>query len=102
MTTLIKSATVKARKAHCCMNCGAVAILPGQTYERNTCVYDGRIYDWVSCDDCNAIAGLVYDYWGEPDEGIGEDSYVDWACEHENDPEHGPAARAFLARRDEQ
>lgn len=99
MSIVIKSATVKARKTHRCMNCGCVAIQPGQTYERQTCVYDGRIYDWVSCAACNAIFGLVWDYWGEPDEGIGEDSYVDWADEHENDPAYGELARAYLARR---
>lgn len=81
MTALVKAKTVTARKVHACRCCGAAAIQPGETYTRETYVYDGQIYDWVMCAPCRVIAGDVYDWAGSPDEGVGNDQYVEWAEE---------------------
>lgn len=98
MSILLKTKTVKARKVHHCMDCHAEAVQPGQPYERQTCVYDGRIYDWISCVDCDAIMGAVYSWFCDPDEGVGPHEFQEWAETHRDDPEHGPRARAFLTR----
>lgn len=99
MPVLLREKTVVARKAHHCGTCEGTAISPGESYSRQTYVYDGRVYDWVQCDGCRAIAGLVFT-WMEDwyDEGISRDDYVEWAREHQDHPLHGDAARAYLAR----
>lgn len=97
MPELLKEKTVIARKAHGCMTCNATAIQPGQPYHRATYVYDGRVYDWVQCVECEALSGIVYD-WAGDDDGIGRDDYIEWAEEHRDDGTHGEAARSYLAR----
>lgn len=100
MVSLVRTKTVTARKAHTCACCGVVAIHPGQTYVRETYTHDGRIYDWVSCAPCQEIAGDVYEWAGAPDDGVGNDQYVEWAEEmvvHGSD-EVKARALAFLAR----
>ena len=94
---ILSKKTVTARKAHVCMTCSATAIQPGQTYRRATYIYDGRIYNWVQCVECDALGGIVYD-WSGADEGVGLDEYVEWAEEHRDDGAHGEAARAYLVR----
>lgn len=97
MPEFVSSSKVTARKPHRCQCCGVVAIQPGQKYDRSVFVYDGRIYTWVSCADCDAINGEVFDWCGQPwDEGIGADQFAEWATEHQNTD---PRAAAYLARR---
>ena len=84
----------RARKAHRCANCSA-RIHPGETYSRQTNVYDGRIYDWVSCDPCEAIFQTIWDWAGRPDEGICSDTFFDWALDHRGE---SADARAYLSR----
>jgi len=94
-TTKVKS----ARKMHRCRICHGPAVQPGQSYERQTLIYDGRIYDWVQCDPCGDLFATVYDWagaWG--DEGIGSEHFEEWASDFKDDPDHGEAARAFLKR----
>lgn len=98
MPDLLREKTVTARKAHECMTCTATAIRPGETYVRTTYVYDGHLYDWVQCTECDQISGLVYNWSSDPDEGVGRDDFMEWAREHHDDPRHGEAARAYLAR----
>lgn len=99
MPEVISRKTVVARKPHRCMNCGAVAVQPGATYEREVLKYDGRLYSWVSCLDCYAIFTPVWEWADEPEEGIGPHEYLDWARDNAWDPEWGEAARAYLVRR---
>lgn len=99
MTDLISSKVVTARKSHHCANCNTIAIQRGEKYVRDVYVYDGRVYTWISCHDCNEIAGKVYDWCYSPDEGVGADEFQEWAEEHENHPELGEKARAYLSRR---
>ena len=98
MPTLLSSKTVTARKPHRCGSCSTVAVQPGDTYTRESYVYDGRAYTWVSCADCAALMPEVWDWAGMPDEGVGPDEYAEWALDHRDDPTHGEAARAFLIR----
>lgn len=100
MPELISSTRVKARKVRECLCCGAVAIHPGQEYQRDVFKFDGRVYTWVSCDDCKDIGGEVFDWCGQPwDEGVGQDQFDEWATEHEATD---PRAAAYLARRQQQ
>jgi hypothetical protein len=102
MPTLIREKTVTARKPHACQCCGTVAVQPGETYKRATYAFDGRVYDWVSCTECQAASTFVFEWacWG--DEGIGPDHYQQWAEEtargYGNSAELD-AAEAYLRRR---
>lgn len=96
MPDLLRSKTVTARKVHSCQTCFAAAIQPGQTYQRDTYVYDGRVYDWVMCEECNALASRVFAWADYFDEGIGADDYEEWAREHESSD---PDALAYIIRR---
>jgi hypothetical protein len=98
MPSLLKSKTVTARKAHACQTCSATAIQPGQTYERDTYAYDGRVYDWVQCGPCADIADEIWNWSIQTDEGIGREDYDEWASEFRDDPVHGDDARAYRAR----
>ncbi|HEU5223454.1 MAG TPA: hypothetical protein VFU07_07210 [Candidatus Lumbricidophila sp.] len=92
---LLRSKMVKARKAHRCRTCASVAVAVGDTYSRDTYVYDGRVYDWVQCRECVALSGAVFNWCSYVDEGIGAEQYEEWATEH---ADHDERAQAFLAR----
>ena len=99
MPELLSSKKVVARKAHPCMTCSVTAIQPGDEYHRQAYVYDGRAYTWVTCTDCQALVHDVWDWANRPwDEGIGPDAYLGWAEDHQDHPDCGDAARAYLAR----
>ncbi len=91
---VLSDRTLKARKVHYCETCETGRIQPSQEYRKTVYVYDGRIYSWVQCDDCRPLQATVYDWRGEPDEGVGRDDYIEWADEHPNDER----AVAYLAR----
>lgn len=99
MPELLSSKTRKARKAHPCSYCGAAAVQPGGTYTRDTFVFDGYVYDWITCDPCNGMYGVVR-AWSSAfgDEGLNGEDFIEWACDYKDDPEHGELARAFLVR----
>ena len=99
MPDLLKSKTVTARKPHGCQTCNATAIQPGEQYRRDTYIYDGRVYDWVQCAACSTLASMVFEWSGDPDEGIGRDEYIEWAREacHE-ETLAGERARWLLSR----
>lgn len=96
--TLLRESRPTARKDHSCEDCFG-PIPKGTTYRRATLVYDGHVYDWLECDPCEALAPTVWHWSYSPDEGVGPDEFLEWAEEHRDDPQHGEAARAFLARR---
>jgi len=98
MPQLLKHLTPVARKPHLCGSCGAVAVRPGERYDRSTYLFDGSVYDWVSCLACKGLASVVFDWVVDPDEGISRDDYQGWATEMTNDVVHGVAARAWLFR----
>ena len=96
MSLVLKSKRVVARKPHRCSCCGAVCVQPGDTYQRDSILNDGRVYDWVMCLDCSAAFSVVWDWAGSPhDEGIGPDTFAEWADEMQA---HDPRAVAYLTR----
>lgn len=95
MVTVLSTKQVRARKTHHCSTCGQPCIRPGDTYTRQACALDGSVYAWVTCAACNDLFLDVWEWAGEPDEGIGMDSYVEWA----RDMRHvDPRAVDFLDR----
>lgn len=94
----LRESTPTARKAHRCDWCYGT-IQPGEKYRRSTNIYDDHLYDWVACVACDDLAALVWEWAGRPDEGIGEDSFEEWAREHQGDPQQGFPACAYLIRR---
>lgn len=98
MITVLRQVRPTARKPHRCDDC-YTTIHAGTPYHRDTLVYDGAVYDWVTCDECDALVTLVW-RWVDPtgDEGVGQPEFTDWAHEHRTDPVHGDAARRYLDR----
>lgn len=90
----LREKKVTARKAHRCQAC-RTTIQPGDTYTRQTNVFDDRVYDWISCAGCSAISLDVWDWAYRPDDGIDSDSYREWAHEHAGADER---ADAYLRR----
>ena len=94
----LREATPTARKAHKCGWCYGT-IQPGEKYHRSTNIYDDRLYDWIACVACARLCPLVWDWSYRPDEGVGEDSFQEWALDHQGDAQHAEAACAYLVRR---
>lgn len=97
MTIQLRQSTPTARKAHRCSLCDGT-IPAGDTYTRSSNVFDGHVYDFLTCQGCEAdrILGRVYDWYGDPDAGVSFDDAIEWATEH---AEHGDGvARAAAAR----
>lgn len=100
MTTFIREQNPTARKAHACSLCDGL-ILPGDKYVRTTNVYDGRIFDFLTCRGC--VDGRILhrvDAWSFHDEGVTFDDAMEWAREHVT---HGTddskrAAKEYLDR----
>lgn len=104
MPTQLREAARVARKAHACSLCvGVIAV--GDKHHVSTNVWDGRVYDWRTCIACatDGIIHEVYDWAGQPDEGVGEDTAQEWAHEARRaGPSHPKVvqmAEAFLRRR---
>lgn len=94
---LLRSARRTARKAHPCSYCRQPAVQPGGVYVRDTFVFDGQVYDWITCTPCEAVWRKVWDWMGPWDEaGITGEDCVEWARENPDDPD----AVAFLERAD--
>lgn len=91
----LRTADPVARKVHRCDWCYG-NIQPGEKYRRTTNIYDDQLYDWVSCSQCDALAGDVWEWAYRPEEGIGEDSFSEWAHDHS---EQDDRARGYLTRR---
>lgn len=81
MIRTLRRLTVTARKRHRCSLCTG-RINAGERYERATNVYDGRIYDWLTCQPCmDDDVLLLADLWARPDNGVDEDIACEWAVE---------------------
>lgn len=99
---LLRESTPTARKSHHCSLCTG-PIHPGQTYFRDTLVYDGSVYDWLTCPACDAddIHMLVLDWaGGYLDEGVSVEVAYEWATETviHGTPGAHRAAREYLER----
>lgn len=97
---LLHESAPTARKTHHCSLCTG-AIHPGQTYSRDTLVYDGFVYDWLTCPACSAdgILTMAFD-WSYRDEGIDAEVTHEWATETviHGTPDEQRAAKNFLER----
>ena len=72
---VLRDKTFVARKEHRCDFCGEV-ISVGEKYNRQTNVYDGRVYDWVSHNECSKLA-CELDMYDDCDEGLDGDGFID-------------------------
>lgn len=77
MPTILHDSHPIARKEHICEYCGC-KISKGQKYYRQTCAYDGYVYDWVAHKECQDIAHDL-DMFSECDseEGLTSDYFND-------------------------
>lgn len=92
---VLSSRTVRARVPHRCSTCQVVCIQPGDQYQRDGILNDGRVYTWVMCSECAAIFVTVWEWAGETDDGVGPDTYLEWAQEL---TAMDPRAAAYLTR----
>ena len=97
---LLREARPTARKAHCCSLCTG-PISSGETYSRQTLVYDGQVYDWLECSACEAdeIITLVAEWTRE--DGIDPEIAHEWATEtarYPRCPADSLAAKRYLDR----
>lgn len=82
MVTTLDYTQPIARKEHRCGLCGG-KISIGEKYDRQTNIFDGRIYDFVSHCECSQLASELdmYDYC---DEGLTEDRFIENLNEYVN------------------
>lgn len=81
MPNLLRQFNRKARKEHTCDFCG-LKIEVGETYEDQTCVYDGEIYQWkshLSCEELTQKLKMFVDCWH--DEGLTMDAFQEYITE---------------------
>lgn len=80
MPDLIRTRTLRARKPHACMTCHQNAVQVGETYDRATYTFDGRLYDWINCAACDEAKRFVIDWMDrDADEGLNEECFEEWA-----------------------
>lgn len=88
MPEQIREGTRTARKLHNCGMCNG-KIQPGERHHVSTNVYDGRAYDFRTCQPCEAdgIVAAVYEWAGWPDHGVAYGEALEWAedYQHTND-----------------
>ncbi len=71
---VLHSETPVARKAHQCSLCYRT-IEPGEKYDRQHSVFDGRAYAFKSCAHCQALVDIIgWDRLSWDDEGYSADS----------------------------
>lgn len=93
MPTLLRHATPTARKSHRCYTCRAT-IRPGEKYDRAVYLGDDGLYEWVTCPPCAELTQIVWEWAGQPWEGVTDEEIVEWAQESTDDPR----AVGYLAR----
>lgn len=76
MLTILKETYPVAKKEHVCEFCGE-KILPSQKYNRQTNIYDGEIYDFITHQECRRVANELSMYDDCKDEGLDRDSFCE-------------------------
>ena len=76
MVQVLSRSEPKARTSHKCQMCFRV-IDPGETYERQFNVFDGRAYTWKTCTHCQALMRLASIEY-EADEGYSDETIDEW------------------------
>lgn len=74
MLTVLRETYPTARKEHVCEFCGE-KIAIGQKYVRQTTIYDGTIYDFVTHRECEEVAHKLRMYDDCDDEGLDGESF---------------------------
>ncbi len=97
MSKVLNTTTPRARRPRTCDYC-FTTIVRGERYKYEVIVGDDGLYAWSTCRPCVTIRPAVW-RWSYADDGIGPEEFDEWALLHESDPEHGEAARGYLARR---
>lgn len=73
---VLRNTTPIARKEHRCDFCGDIISI-GETYNRQTNVYDGCIYDWVSHSECSQLAYELDMFDDCNDDGLDSDGFIE-------------------------
>ncbi len=81
MPTILKETYPTAKKEHVCGFC-ACKIKPGQKYVRQTNIYDGTIYDFVTHQSCKKVAHELRMYDDCGDEGLDGESFREYLSEY--------------------
>ncbi len=74
MPTVLREIYPTAKKEHICEFC-ACKIQPGQKYVRQTNVYDGTVYDFVTHQECKEVAHELMMYDDCDDSGLDGESF---------------------------
>lgn len=74
--TILKESKPTARKEHKCEFCGGTIAI-GEKYDRQTSVYDGGVYDWITHCDCSKLAHELDMYDGCDDNGLDSDGFIE-------------------------
>lgn len=80
MVEVISSNDVKARKEHECGLC-TEKIQKGETYNNQTCKFEGSIYTFKAHTQCKEIASMLWNYI-DPDEGMTDQDFLDGVQEY--------------------
>lgn len=72
---VLKNSKPTARKEHKCMFCGGI-IKVGEKYDRQTCVYEGSVYDWIAHCECSSLAHKL-DMYDDCDEGLNGEGFIE-------------------------
>ena len=90
----LKTTTPVARKEHICNWCGG-KIAKGEKYNRQTILFDGRIYDWVSHLDCLGLTGLLNMFDYDDGEGIDESTFQECVQDYINEHHYNHDTEQF-------
>lgn len=83
MPTILKEIYPTAKKEHRCeFCCEKIAI--GQKYVRQTNVYDGVVYDFITHQECKEVARELRMYDDCGDEGLDGESFCEYLNEYVN------------------
>lgn len=74
MLTVLRETYPTAKKEHICEFC-ACKIQPGQKYVRQTNVYDGTVYDFITHQECKEVANELRMYDDCDDSGLYGESF---------------------------
>jgi hypothetical protein len=94
MSRLMSEAKPVARRQHTCDWCFS-KVEAGQRYRTLRVLDDYGFHTWKCCLPCLAMAPKVQKWTWDDEEGMSADDFLEWAHEHEEDPD----ATAFLVRR---
>lgn len=97
MSQILRDTHPVARKTHRCSLC-FTKIQPGEQYRRTVLLGDDGLYEWLSCQPCEAVAVQVVAWLADPREGYTEEDAAEWSRAHLGDPEQGALADAYLTR----